>query len=185
MGVDGIAHEAAFPNTIAVLAGSIECGFVHINKHLIERCKENALVISEYEKNIEPRAWNFVHRNRLVTGLANAVCVMEADMRSGSITSANYAIEQGKPLFVLPHELDKSGGTNMLLSQRKAEAIWSEEFLLNKIGLNAQQKTDDKLLIYCSNRPSFEEALERFGAQIYEYELAGKIAVKEGRVECI
>jgi DNA processing protein len=183
MGVDAIAHEAAFPNTIAILAGSIERGYIRLNKNLIDRLRQNALVLSEYESEMEPKGWMFVHRNRLVTGISQAVCVMEADPHSGSMTSANLAIKQGRKLFVLPHELGSSDGTNKLCEERLADMIWSEETLLKELGLNGAAAESDELLDFCSNRPTYDEFFERFGAKAYEYELSGRIVVKGGFVE--
>ena len=182
MGVDAIAHEAAFPNTIAVLAGSIDVGFVRTNKALIERIRQNGLVLSEYESQTQPKPWSFVHRNRLVTGLSQAVLVAEADEKSGSMTSAGFAQKQQRPLYVLPHRLGESGGTQHLLLKRLAEPVYGVEPLLGALGLEAHSE-EDELLLFCQNRPSYEAALEKFGHRIYEYELSGQITVKEGRIE--
>ncbi|MDR1910929.1 MAG: DNA-processing protein DprA [Helicobacteraceae bacterium] len=178
-GIDSAAHEAAYPNTIAILAGSIDTD----DRDQIKPIKQNALVLSEYEKEITPRNWSFVHRNRLVTGLAIAVCVTYADPRSGSSSSCNYAIKQNKPLFVLPHRIGESDATNSLLASGKARAIWSEEKLLSDLGLQAPKKSEDPLLQFAADRPAYDAALEKFGALIYEYELSGKINVKDGRIE--
>jgi DNA processing protein len=177
--VDSAAHEAAFPNTIAILAGSID---TDKRKH-IELIKQNALVISEYEKETTPRNWSFVHRNRLITGIAAAVCVMQADLKSGSAASCDLALKQQKPLFAPPHRLGESEATNALLASGKAKTIWSEETLLDELGLRAAPKSADPVLQFAADRPLFESALEKFGAAIYEYELAGKIVVKDGRIE--
>ncbi|GHV05014.1 DNA protecting protein DprA [Campylobacterota bacterium] len=182
MGIDAIAHEAAFPNTIAILAGSIDVGFTQANRALIERMKERSLILSEYDEKIEPRTWSFVHRNRLVTALASAVCIMEATTNSGSMTSANFAISQRRELFALPHRIDESSGTNGLIASGAARAIWGEEQLLEALGLSARI-SDDELIRYCLDRPTYEEALERFGARLFEYELGGKISIANGRVE--
>jgi DNA processing protein len=179
-GVDTAAHEAAFPNTIAILAGSID----EDKRDHIERIKQNALVLSEFEKETTPRSWSFVYRNRLVTGLSCAVCVMEANLQSGSSSSCNFALTQNKPLFVIPHRLGESGATNELLSQGKARTIWSEETLLSELKLSApQKKSSDPVLLFAADRPPYEAALEKFGATLYEYELGGKIVVKDGRIE--
>ncbi|MDR2638433.1 MAG: DNA-protecting protein DprA [Helicobacteraceae bacterium] len=178
-GIDGAAHEAAFPNTIAILASSID---MDDRKH-IAQIKQNALVLSEYDQGVTPRNWSFVHRNRLITGIAAAVCVMQAEPKSGSEASCNIALKQSKRLFALPHRLGESEATNRLLASAKASAIWSEETLLNALGLRAAPALSDPLLRFAADRPSYDDALERFGALIYEYELAGKIVVKDGRIE--
>lgn len=182
MGVDIVAHEAAFPSTIAILAGSIDVGFVATNKNIIEKMQKEALVLSEYESRTHPRAWNFVHRNRLVVALASAVIVAEADSKSGSMTSAQLALDQQKPLFVLPHRLHESDGTQKLLMEGKAKPIYRIESLLKELGLEPYEATQDDFLEYVRTCPSYEEATIKFGSLVYEYELMGKIAVSEGRV---
>ncbi|MDR1452095.1 MAG: DNA-protecting protein DprA [Helicobacteraceae bacterium] len=178
-GVDNAAHEAAFPNTIAILAGSID---TDKRKH-IESIGKNALILSEYEKETTPRNWSFVHRNRLITGLAAAVLVTQAEAKSGSDASCRLALKQSKRLYVLPHRLGESEATNELLASGKAKAIWSEETLLNDLGLRAAPKENDPLLLFAADRPPLEAAMEKFGALVYEYELGGKIVVKDGRIE--
>ena len=178
-GVDSAAHEAAFPNTIAILAGSID----NDRRRHIAPVKQNALVLSEFEKETAPRNWSFVHRNRLITGIAAVVCVTQADLKSGSSASCNLALRQKKPLFTLPHRLGESEATNALLASGKAKAIWSEETILNALGLRAAPKESDPVLLFAADRPLFESALDKFGAIVYEYELAGKIVVRDGRIE--
>jgi DNA processing protein len=178
-GIDSVAHEAAFPNTIAILASSIDMD----ERRHITQFKQNALVLSEYERGVTPRNWSFVHRNRLITGVAAAVCVMQAELQSGSSASCDLALKQSKPLFALPHRLGESEATNRALKSAKASAIWSEEALLKALGLRVAPKEDDPLLLFAAERPLYDTALERFGALIYEYELGGKIVVKDGRIE--
>ncbi|MGE4295074.1 MAG: DNA-processing protein DprA [Campylobacterales bacterium] len=182
IGVDALAHEAAGSATVAVLAGSIDVGFVQTNKRLIAHIRQNGLVLSEYESATPPKPWGFVHRNRLVTGLAQAVIVAEADEKSGSMTSAQFALKQKRPLYVLPHRLGESGGTQSLLQRGLAKPLWSVETLLADLGLATPVQEDD-FMRYCQNRPTYEEALERFGAAVYEHELSGRILVRDGRIE--
>lgn len=183
MGVDIVAHEAALPNTIAILAGSIDVGFVRSNKKVIDLIRSDGLILSEYEANTEPKPWSFVHRNRLITALADAVIVAEADEKSGSMTSANFALEQGKKLFVLPHRLYESSGTQRLLMEGKATPILSVENLLKELDLIEYEQNEDEFMVYANTRPTLEEATVKFGAMVFEYEILGKIAVVDGRIE--
>jgi DNA processing protein len=185
MGVDAIAHEHSFPRTIAVLAGSLDVGFVQTNRKLIERIRTEGLLLSEYEASTPPKPWSFVHRNRLVTALADAVVVMEADQKSGSMTSARFALQQRRPLYVPPHRLGESAGTNGLLQRGEAQPLWETRALLDELAIRPAMgdQTHDELLYFCADRPTYEAALERFGARLMEYELSGRIAVVEGRVE--
>lgn len=185
MGVDAIAHEHSFPRTIAVLAGSLDVGFVQTNRKLIERIRTEGLLLSEYEASTPPKPWSFVHRNRLVTALADAVVVMEADEKSGSMSSARFALQQGRPLYVPPHRLGESAGTNTLLQSSQALPLWGAQTVLDALAIRPAGggPIRDELLHFCADRPTYEAALERFGARLMEYELSGRIVVVEGRVE--
>ena len=183
MGVDAIAHENSLPNTIAVLAGSLDVGFVQTNRKLIEQIRSHGLLLSEYESETAPKPWSFVHRNRLVTALADVVVVMEAAAKSGSMSSAAFALAQQKRLFVPPHRLGESEGTNGLLFEKKAQILDSVDSLTALLSLNRQAQTDDELITFCQNRPTYEETLERFGHRVSEYELLGYIRVVQGCVE--
>ncbi|MDR2904730.1 MAG: DNA-protecting protein DprA [Helicobacteraceae bacterium] len=178
-GIDENAHEAAGENTIAILAGSID----RDKRKLIDKIKENALVLSEYERDIEPKNWSFVHRNRLITGIADIVCVTEAELNSGSHASINRALDQKKDIYVIPHRLGESEATNKLLRENKAKIIWDENTLLKALNLELKANEKDEILIYAKTRPIYDDAIEKFGAKIYEYELEGKIVVTNGRIE--
>ena len=108
--------------------------------------------------------------------------IPQADLLSGSMESAKLALELGKPIYVLPHRLGESEGTNSLLSEGKAKAIYSPNEWIEEWfgGLFVPQS--DEVLEFCERMPSFEEAYERFGEKIYEYELEGKIQRKNGVV---
>ncbi len=185
MGVDAIAHEHSLPGTIAVLAGSLDVGFVRTNRKLIDRIRQKGLLLSEYAANTPPKAWSFVHRNRLVTALADVVVVMEADEKSGSMSSARFALQQGRALYVPPHRIGESAGTNGLLERGEAQALWGAQTLLDKLAIAPTDghQERDALLDFCASRPTYEAALARFGAALMEYELAGRIAVIQGCVE--
>lgn len=74
-------------------------------------------IISEYAPNVEPNTQNFPRRNRIISGIANSVLVVEAEFRSGSTITANYAKQQGKTVYAIPSNIDVSTGvgTNKLI----------------------------------------------------------------------
>ncbi len=76
-------------------------------------------IVTEYDKNIEPNTKNFPKRNRIISGLANSILVVEAEYRSGSSITANYAKEQGKTIYAIPSNIDTTTGvgTNRLLQK--------------------------------------------------------------------
>ena len=119
-GIDAAAHEASLDGgTVGVFAGGLARPYPPENLGLIEKVAEAGAVISEMPVNWEPRARDFPRRNRLVSGMALGVVVVEAAERSGSLITARLAAEQGREVFAVPGSpLDpRAGGTNRLLKQ--------------------------------------------------------------------
>lgn len=120
-GIDSAAHRGTLKvkgKTIAVLGSGFNNIFPKENIKLYhEIIKNNGLVITEYEPNIEPSSNRFLERNRIVSGLSIGILVVEAAHRSGTSVTARLATEQEKKIFVLPHEIgDIHGvGTNRLI----------------------------------------------------------------------
>ena len=120
-GIDSAAHRGTLKvkeKTIAVLGSGFNNIFPKENIKLYhEIIKNNGLVITEYEPNIEPSSNRFLERNRIVSGLSIGILVVEAAHRSGTSVTARLATEQEKKIFVLPHEIDDihGVGTNRLI----------------------------------------------------------------------
>lgn len=175
MGVDAIAHEGAFPNTIGVMATGLDICYPKVNEKLIKSIYANALALSEYEPGVMPKRYSFVERNRIVVGLSEAVVIAQADLKSGSMQSAKIALKLGKPLYVLPQRLGESDGTNYLLSQNQANLIDDIDTFAAKFG--DFEKTNDPLLEFCKKNPSLQAVLNEFGLRVYEYELDGRLQI--------
>ena len=102
-GIDSSAHRGAIDTgTIAVLGGGVDDIYPRGNEELYYKIKNNGLIISEVPFNSAPRAENFPARNRIVSGLSEAVIVIEAGARSGTLHTARQALEQGRELLVAP-----------------------------------------------------------------------------------
>ena len=117
-GIDTAAHNAALDHgTIAVLAGGIDVIYPPENEELTRQIGERGLLISERQPKLQPRGRDFPRRNRIISGMAMGVVVIEAATRSGSLITARYASEQGREVFAVPgNPLDpRAEGTNRLL----------------------------------------------------------------------
>ena len=182
MGVDAIAHKGAFPNTISILANSLDFFYPAVNQKLLSNIYENSLAISEYEKDYKAKPYSFVLRNRLVVALGEVLVVTEADENSGSLRSVEFAIEQGKKIFTLPHRLGESEGTNRLLKEKKAEPIYDISTFISQFGTIIKPTFKDEKTEFFSQNPSLDEALKKYGSYIYELELEGKIIIKNLKV---
>lgn len=136
-GIDTIAHTAALEaegTTIAVLAQGLHTIYPAANKNLSERISKNGALITEYDSGVEAMKYHFLARNRLVSGLADAVIVTEAADRSGTFSTVAHAIEQNKEVFAVPGPITSllSAGPNRLL-QQGARIVLKAEDVLNVI----------------------------------------------------
>jgi DNA processing protein len=119
-GVDGEAHRGALEaggGTIGVLGCGIERDYPAAHAHLARGICGTGLVISEYAPGVEPAPWRFPARNRIIAGLCQATVIVEARERSGALITADFALEAGREVFVVPGEITStlSAGTNALL----------------------------------------------------------------------
>ncbi|HCR55937.1 TPA: DNA-protecting protein DprA [Candidatus Saccharibacteria bacterium] len=126
LGVDSIAHKAALEaggTTIAVLGCGLPRIYPSSHKGLADEIvKKGGAVMSEYERDEEARPHYFLERNRIVSGLADAIIITEAAAKSGTLNTAAHALEQGKEIFVVPGNITSplSSGCNELLKQGAA-----------------------------------------------------------------
>lgn len=119
-GIDGAAHSAALATgTIAVVAGGIDVVYPEEHRTLHGAISRQGAVVAEMPPGATPQARHFPRRNRIIAGLAEAVLVVEAAMRSGSLITARFALEQGREVFAVPGSpLDsRAQGTNDLIRQ--------------------------------------------------------------------
>ena len=119
-GIDAAAHRASLARgTIAVLAGGYDHSSPADHTDLLEAILASGAAITEMPIGWEPRARDFPRRNRLISGLALGVVIVEAARRSGSLITARMALEQGREVFAVPGSpLDpRAEGTNGLLKQ--------------------------------------------------------------------
>lgn len=135
LGIDSIAHKAALEAngmTIAVLANSVDKVYPSTNKDLADKIiKSGGAILSEYEPPTDARDYQFLARNRIVSGLSDAVIVIEAAARSGTLATVAHALEQGKEVFVVPGNITSplSAGCNALLKQGAHIVTCAEDVL--------------------------------------------------------
>jgi DNA processing protein len=184
MGVDAIAHEGAgVENTIAVVANGLNIRYPVLNASLIEKIEQQGLMLSQFNDGFRAISWSFVVRNELVVALGDLLIVTEADLNSGSMRSVEYALRMGKEVWVLPHRLDESLGTNMLLTEGKAKVIQNVESFVSRFGQAVQSSVrKDDFFYFCQTSPTLDETVEKFGERVYEAELEGIITIHNGIV---
>ena len=179
IGIDSIAHLNANNNAILILPCGIDAIYPKENATLINNLAQNGLVLSEYSGTYKPMKHTFLERNRLIIAWSDIIIIPQADIKSGSSSSANLAITLQKPLFVLPHRLHESRGTQELLHAQNAQCIYDiESFVTNVCEIHNiahTQEIKDPLLEFAYNNGLFEDALKLFGDLVFAYELEGKI----------
>jgi DNA processing protein len=131
-GVDKYAHLGALENspskTIAILGNSVEDEniYPYENKRVFERIIENkGAIISEYPLGTKPIGYNFPYRNRIISGLSSKIIVVQASKKSGSLITVDYALEQGKDVYVYksPNINNEHFSGNKMLIEEGAEII--------------------------------------------------------------
>jgi DNA processing protein len=208
-GIDAAAHEATLPTgTIAVLAGGLDCPYPPENLALAQRIRAEGLLVSEQPFGLAPGARHFPRRNRLISGLARAVVVVEAARGSGSLITARDALDQGREVMAVPaHPFDPRGGGCLDLLRDGATLVRGPEDVLEALGAapdsakgDAAPLTDPapppadrdavqaRILDRLSVSPAPEDALHRdlamppgdLAPHLTELELAGVIARQPG-----
>ena len=117
-GIDAAAHAAALDRgTVAVMAGGADVTYPPENAELLARIAGTGVALSEQPPGLEPQARHFPLRNRIISGLALGVVVVEAAERSGSLITARNALDQGREVMAVPgHPVDaRAGGCNLLI----------------------------------------------------------------------
>lgn len=185
MGIDATAHSGAgSSNTIAVLPCGIDLRYPSVNKNLLNDIQNSGLLLSQFESGFRATPWSFIVRNELVVALGDVLIVGEADLDSGTMRSVEFALKMNKKIFVLPHRLGESSGTNQLLKESKAELIYDiNEFVSKFLPSNELQSfSNDDFMDFCSTNPTYDEALAKYPQRVFEAELSGEIEIVNGRV---
>lgn len=187
MGVDAIAHEAAgSKNTIAVAGTGLDIRYPTINYKLIQDIEQEGLMLSQFTPGTPSTRYNFPIRNECVVALGDILIVTQADINSGTMRSVEYALKMKKEVFVLPHRVGESEGTNMLLSKNQAKCIYDVDQFINSITLCTNESgVEDDFLLYCKTNPTYDDTMAKFPSEVFEYELSGRIKVENGLVSVV
>ncbi len=141
-GIDTAAHEAALAargRTIAVLGSGVGNVYPPENQPLADRIAESGAVLSEFPVLYVPDKQSFPLRNRIVSGLSQGLLVVEAPARSGSLITANQALEQGRTVFAVPGPIDRptSEGCHRLI-QQGATLVCGPQDVIDELGMEIQ-----------------------------------------------
>lgn len=148
-GIDGAAQWAALSAggaSFAVVGGGVDCRYPRANDRLYDRLEKEGGVLSEFPPGTKPLRYHFPLRNRIISGLSEIVTVIEAKHGSGSLITADYALEQGRTVLAVPGRLDDelSRGCNELIAQG-AGVILSPESFAEQVFPDFRQQKKNKV----------------------------------------
>lgn len=188
-GIDTHGHLGALKargRTIAVLGSGLDYIYPSENRKLFTEIQEQGLVLSEYPPGVKPLPGNFPQRNRIISGLSMGVIVVEAASRSGSLITAELALEQGRDLFAVPGNIDRprSKGTNNLIKKgavpvTRVDDILNEIYLYQESGKGNNNQNQPTRTIYPDLNNEEKEIVDLFEKETEIYidriiELSGK-----------
>ncbi|MEB0137769.1 MULTISPECIES: DNA-processing protein DprA [unclassified Undibacterium] len=199
-GIDGAAHQAALRAsgaTIAVVGSGADIVYPASHRRLASEIAERGAIVSQYSLGTPPQAANFPRRNRLISGLSQAILVIEAAAQSGSLITARMALEQGRDVFAVPGSIHSplAKGCHQLIKQG-AKLVESVADILEELpphfhapparqqaALPLLDAAGDQLLALLSHQPISLDALVQASAlslaelhaHLLELELAGMI----------
>jgi DNA processing protein len=121
-GIDAESHKGALSQqgkTVAVVGTGVDICYPKPNFNLMKSIENSGCILSEFPIGTPPKPYHFPSRNRIISGLSDAILLMEAAQKSGAMITADLALDQGKEVFALPGSIDSptSYGTNELIKQ--------------------------------------------------------------------
>lgn len=139
-GIDSFAAAAALENAnnsnavVGVLGCGIDIVFPKENQYLYDAVAEQGAVVTEFLPQTEPLARNFPIRNRIISGMSRGVLVVEAKQKSGTVITANFALDQGRDVFAICGRLTdaNSVGTNAMIAEGEAKMVLSVSDILDE-----------------------------------------------------
>ena len=152
-GIDAVAHHAALSaggRTLAVLGSGIDVIYPAEHRGLFNRIIKQGAVITDYPLGTKPDAFNFPARNRIISGLTLGTVVVEAQLGSGALITADYSLEQNREVFAFPGRTTDRGssGCNRLIREGRAKLVTSTEDILEELDLTvAVQQLEIKAVL--------------------------------------
>ena len=152
-GIDTFAHESCLNNegyTCAVLGSGLDVVYPKENFKLFNNIVQHGCVISEFLPGTPPYAYNFPQRNRIISALSDIIIVIEAGEKSGSLITANLALEQGKDVMAVPGSIfsEESKGTNKLIKDG-AFPLTASNDIFNLMGI--EMRNEKEAVVKCFN----------------------------------
>ena len=202
-GIDTAAHEGALEGggiTVAVLGNGLPGIYPGENRSLADRIiSSGGAVISEYAPGAKPLGYHFPIRNRIISGLSDAVLLIEALRKSGTASTVHHALSQGREIFALPGNVDAPGSELPLQLLKEGAGIctggedilsgmgWRRDVkqvsFSDLMGLSEEDRSDPILSALEKEEKTFEELLDETGLSLQEINTSLTLLELEGRIE--
>lgn len=166
VGIDSLAHWGAIESggkTVAVLGSGVDVCYPSSNRRLYNSLVEgdHGAVVSELFPGTKPEQWHFPARNRIISGLCQALLVVEADESSGALITARLAFEQSREVFAIPGRIDQpmSAGTNSYIARNMAQLTTKYEDIvrgMNWATTHTAERAPTVVELYGREREVFE-----------------------------
>ncbi len=202
LGVDAAAHQGGLlgaSSSIAVIATGLDSVYPARNRDLAHELSQHGLLVSEFSLGTKPLAGNFPRRNRLISGISKGVLIVEAALKSGSLITARYALEQGREVFAIPGSVHSplSRGCHALIKQG-AKLVETSADILEEFGRQSAPDSSARQRATTTTHPLLLEAIgfdpvdldtlcarsgltaEKASAMLLELELEGAVVKLPG-----
>jgi DNA processing protein len=177
LGIDYHSHLGALKadcSTVAILGNGLNSIYPACHKKIASQIVENGLLLSEYPPDTKPNPGNFPRRNRIISGMSTGVLVVEAAKRSGSLITANYALEQGRDVFAIPGSINNplARGTHSLIKQgaklvETVDDILEELAPIANIVLNNSSSLESSQNGYKELEPDYKLLVDNMGYEVF------------------
>jgi len=171
-GIDAFAHQGTLENggkAIAVLGTALDRFYPKKNEPVFREILEKGLVVTEYEAGFKGSRYSFPARNRIISGLSDAVVVVEAGIRSGSLITAQFALDQGREVYAVPGNINSqfSAGTNMLIRDGATPMIVIDDLIRN-LGVEPKKESGIEIPLGRDEIEVLEAVRENNGVHVNE-----------------
>ncbi|HPJ12153.1 MAG TPA: DNA-processing protein DprA [Caldisericia bacterium] len=164
-GIDAESHKGALSQqgkTIAVVGTGVDLCYPKPNFSLMQSIENSGCILTEFPIGTPPKPYHFPSRNRIISGISDAVLLMEAAQKSGAMITADLALDQGKEVFALPGSIDSptSQGTNDLIKQG-VRVLTQVEDVTSLLGSPSRSELFDEEKTFESNEKKIVIALKQ------------------------
>lgn len=166
MGVDSVAHEVCVENnrpTIAVLGSGLLSIYPRNNQNLAQKIVETGgVVFSEFPLSARADSFHFPRRNRIISGLSLGTLVIEGKEKSGSLITADFALEQNREVFAVPGNIfsSYSAGPNKLIQTGQAKLVFSAEDIFEELNLSRSKQAHEVQTVFSFQNENEKKVFE-------------------------